>query len=277
MFKNSCRTLSVVAMVLAVGGCASRSASNDPVQGRRLSIKDSDERIQHLAPPVRTPTAHPKPRSEQVVIRATQFAASQAPDPVPQTQRVERTAARPATIPAAVDVQRPAETRRPVAVVEEKSVEMKVAAAPIVPKVIEPAQTDTRPMADVRRGSGPAPVALAPIAPVPKAAEPAMVTPPSNKMDDKTRETLKLADVWMRQNNVGNARTALADAVHSENPELLTALAATYDPVALQRYPKLAGQADSNYALSFYSLAISKGSAEAKEALAKMQAFLGKK
>ena len=83
---------------------------------------------------------------------------------------------------------------------------------------------------------------------------PVAVSPLAVKADEKTRETLKLVDVWMRQGNIGNARTALADAVRTENSELLFALAATYDPVALQRFPKLAEKADSDYAVSFYKL-----------------------
>jgi hypothetical protein len=161
--------------------------------------------------------------------------------------------------------------------VETKSGEMKVAAAPIAPIAAELAQAETRPTVDARRTGGPATVALAPIAPTPKTTDQPAAAAPAAKVDDKTREMLKLVDVWLRQSNISNARTTLADAVRTENPDLLNALASTYDPVALQKYPKLVGFADADYAQSFYALAIAKGSLEAKDGLAKMQAYLGKK
>lgn len=285
-------------MALSLGGCASRSSEPHHVQGPHRSIKDSDERAASMTAPPRTRTAHAEPTHMPKTAAAIRVAANPMPQPTSLSQSTTsgQTSDREPSAPrAALAAPRPSPPNDVKAVEKstEKSVELSSAVTQAPLKAVEPAQSEARPLlearpiADARRGGGPAvvalapvaaaPIAVAPVAPAPMSATPVAVSPLAVKADEKTRETLKLVDVWMRQGNIGNARTALADAVRTENAELLFALAATYDPVALQRFPKLAEKADSDYAVSFYKLAIAKGSTEAKDALAKMQAFLAKK
>ena len=291
MFETSSRSICVLAVTLSLGGCAARTSEPQHVQGPHRSIKDSDERAGSIMASSRTRTVH----AETARVPKTAAAIRMADNPMPQPTTIGHSTAssqtsdrEPSAPRAALTVQRtsaPTDVKS-VEKATEKSVELSSTVAPTPVKPIEPAQSEARATADARRG-GPAVVALAPIAvgptavapiePPQKSATPVAVSPVTAKVDDKTRETLKLVDVWMRQGNIGNARTALADAVRTENAELLYALAATYDPVALQRFPKLAEKADSDYAVSFYKLAMAKGSTEAKDALAKMQAFLAKK
>ena len=285
-------------MALALGGCATRTSEPHHVQGPHRSIKDSDERMSSTTAPSRAGTAHVEPARTQKTAAVVRVADNPTPRPTSLSQSTspDQTSDREPSAPrAALAAPRPSVPNDVKAVEKstEKSVELSSAVAQAPLKAVEPAQSEARhlpearPIADARRGGGPAvvalapvaaaPIAVAPVAPAPMSETPVAVSPLAVKADEKTRETLKLVDVWMRQGNIGNARTALADAVRTENSELLFALAATYDPVALQRFPKLAEKADSDYAVSFYKLAIAKGSSEAKDALAKMQAFLAKK
>jgi hypothetical protein len=272
MFKIQSRILFILAVAVSLGGCETHTAQPESAYWRRAPAREYD-RQPHFAGAPRSRIAQADTPRTSTATRPIRVAAKHKSDIVADVQDDKPKA----EVAAKAQVQPAPVEPRAAATVETKPAEMKVAAAPITPLPADPAQPDTRPTAEARRGGGPAPVALAPVAPAPKASEQVSVAAPAPKVDDKTREMLKLVDVWLRQNNISNARTTLVDAVKSENPDLLNALAGTYDPVALQKYPKLVGHADVEYAQSFYALAIAKGSVEAKEGLAKMQAYLGKK
>jgi hypothetical protein len=168
---------------------------------------------------------------------------------------------------------------------------------------------ENRSSTDLRRSSGPLPATAPPAtpnsaptqpataAPVPKTetqvavatpdkpAAPALVTKPSparsatpgvsNEPGPKTanQRTLQLATLWLAQNNMANARAELAAGAKGEDPALLNALAETYDPIMLKRYPRMSGEADVSRAMDLYKQAIAKGSEPAKSALARLQAM----
>ena len=75
---------------------------------------------------------------------------------------------------------------------------------------------------------------------------------------------------------MANARAALVDGNKGQDPALLLALAETYDPIMLKRYPRMSGEADMKRAMDLYSQAIAKGSEPAKSALARLQTLTTK-
>ncbi len=156
-------------------------------------------------------------------------------------------------------------------------------AAPSVPTPA-PKVVETRPTAEPRR-EAPAPSAPAPsptpnassgsgqqIAALPLPVAPSAVQP----IDNQVRAVIGRAEGWLKAGNVANARALLSDAAKNDNPELLMALGETYDPLALQRYPRLAGQADAMRAVDLYGQAAGKGSDAAKAKLNALNAFLQK-
>lgn len=95
-------------------------------------------------------------------------------------------------------------------------------------------------------------------------------------IDTQVRAVIGRAEGWLKAGNVANARALLADAAKSDNPDLLVALGETYDPLALQRYPRLVGQADALRAVDLYGQAAGKGSDAAKAKLTALNGFLQK-
>jgi hypothetical protein len=105
---------------------------------------------------------------------------------------------------------------------------------------------------------------------------PAAAKPAPSIAEQQVRAVIARADNWLKAGNVANARALLADAAKGENADVITALAETYDPIALQRYPRLAGQADAKWAQELYAQASAKGSEAARERLKALQAFMQK-
>ncbi len=152
-------------------------------------------------------------------------------------------------------------------------------------------KNDVRPSAEARRepSSTPAPPAATPAIAAPVVAPSvtsgnqkivALPLPPTQSVapvgDLQARTAIQRAEGWLKAGNVANARALLADAAKGENSDVVAALAETYDPIALQRYPRLAGQADATRAVELYSQAAAKGSDSAKERLKALQAFMQK-
>jgi hypothetical protein len=297
-------SLSVAALL---AGCASRSAY-DPGE-HRGSIKDTHGAgpQMRVAGPVSTSEV-PAPKSQR---QSVTVASDRTQKPREQAQLEQRTESR-ALIeriapdkPVVKDTQ-PVATEAP----PTKPAEVKVAAEPAVkPPVAQAPVTqpaESRPTADLRRNAGPttitvpatpAPAATTPLAtpkpdaqvaavapaktepspaqPVTKPSPARPTTPgvsaePTSKTP--TQRTLQLASLWLAQNNMANARAELADAAKGEDPVLLNALAETYDPIMLKRYPRMSGEADVGRAIDLYKQAIAKGFEPAKSALARLQA-----
>ena len=80
----------------------------------------------------------------------------------------------------------------------------------------------------------------------------------------------------MKSGQIINARALLQDAARGESPELLAALAATYDPIVLVDYPAAQKAADAKRAADLYETAIGKGSVAAKERLQKLKVYMSR-
>lgn len=91
------------------------------------------------------------------------------------------------------------------------------------------------------------------------------------------RDALDRADAYMKSGQIINARALLQDAARGESPELLAALAATYDPIVLVDYPAAQKAADAMRAADLYEIAIGKGSVAAKERLQKLKVYMSRK
>ena len=126
-----------------------------------------------------------------------------------------------------------------------------------------PAVEAAGPSAAVKLASKPTPLAEAPAAPKYNAGR-------SREMREKMEELLGSGKIIA-------ARTMLREASRDQNPALIEALGQTYDPLVLQKYPKVKpAAADAGKAAELYVLAISKGRTEAKDRLDELRSFLNK-
>lgn len=138
-----------------------------------------------------------------------------------------------------------------------------VALAPIQPKTA-PA---TQPKSGVvtPQAQPPQPPMLPPM--LPKVAAPATA--------ELQRVVIQRSIGHLKSGNIANARAVLTDANRlNDSPEVLTALANTFDPITLQAYPRLVGQADAQRALGLYKQAAAQGHEPAQEALKALEAFV---
>ncbi|MEQ1650435.1 MAG: hypothetical protein ABL898_17795 [Hyphomicrobiaceae bacterium] len=188
----------------------------------------------------------------------------------------------------------PANTPAPVvpkAIVVEPA-PAKVAAVPAptaipAPPIVTPkVELIPAPMSDAsptnRAAKAPAVAPQAPIVAPKMIAKAGDTAPkPSTKttsLSDQVRikDALDRADMFLKTGQVPNARALLQDAARGENADLLTALAATYDPIVLVDYPSAAKSADPKRAVELYEVAIAKGSVAAKERMSKLKEQMSK-
>jgi hypothetical protein len=90
----------------------------------------------------------------------------------------------------------------------------------------------------------------------------------------RVRTVLDQADALMKTGDVTKARAQLQDAARGDSPDLLTALAATYDPIVLLDYPRAQSAADAKRASELYAVAAGKGSKSASDRLAKLKIYM---
>ncbi len=171
----------------------------------------------------------------------------------------------------------------------------KVAAAPVQPAtpVVPKVELIPAPMTDAPAPAKPVvpPVAAKPEIKLPAAAaganmivkspDPASKPVTSTKtasLSEQTRvkDALDRADQFLKTGQAINARALLQEAARGENADLLTALAATYDPIVLKDYPASAKAADAKRAVELYAAAITKGSVAAKDRLTRLKNELSK-
>lgn len=202
----------------------------------------------------------PKPAPVAVAVPAEKT----APTPEPA-----KPAAAPLTQPAAAAMQPaatvPAEPKVELIPAPKASIPAPAQQAAVAPaaKIPAPAKTD----ADIAAGGRPA-TSKAPQA-VPSTTKVASLTEQT-----RVRDALDRADAYMKNGQIINARALLQDASRGENPDLLAALAATYDPVVLVDYPAVQKAADAKRAAELYDNAIGKGSVAAKDRLAKLKVYI---
>lgn len=111
-----------------------------------------------------------------------------------------------------------------------------------------------------------------PVQPTPSRSDKVAVAGDGANID----KALDLADKYMKNGQIAPARAVLQEAARGESPDLLAALAATYDPIVLLDYPAVQKFADAKRAAELYEIAIAKGSAAAKERLAKLKLYMSR-
>jgi TPR repeat protein len=294
-----------LAAVALLAGCASRTA----YQSRETmgSIKDSHAN----APAMRVAGPRPVGKSKSTtpaLSSASKSGIRAATAAISSDGQLASTLVATKPTDAWSDKSAMPETAKPVTVASAQptspdeatpaKAQSAVSAATIIaaksPDPTAPQSAEARATTDLRRNLGPAPVAIVPpavkiadpVVAAPPALAPSAVAPtvplrtavaaPTANVGTGSLKTLNLAGLWLAQNNMTNARAALADATKDNDPTLLNALAETYDPIALKRYPRLANEADSARAIELYTLAAAKGSLPAKSSLARLQAALAK-
>ena len=216
--------------------------------------------------------------SAPTVVSAAPAPAMPPPAPVQQPAKVETAPVQQTTKVEIAPAAAPKADVRPIAEARRES------PSPVVTVVTKPA--------DIAPAPAPQAMALQVMAPAPATVVPAptaasnqqiaalpLPTAPGTAMpnDQQIKGVLTRSEGWMKAGNIANARALLSDAARGDNPDLLTALAETYDPVALRSYPKLLGQADPAKAVEYYSKAAAKGSDAARDRLTSLNQFIHKR
>jgi hypothetical protein len=210
-------------------------------------------------------TLAPTPR-----IAAVPMPPANTPAPiVPKAIIVEPAPAKVAAVPAAVPTAPPAQ------IVTHPIVTPKVELIPA--PVSDVAAANTAPKNDVAKPQAPivAPKIMAKANDIQPTAKPVTKTT-SLSEQVRIKDALDRADMFLKTGQVPNARALLQDAARGENADLLTALAATYDPIVLVDYPSAVKSADAKRATELYEVAIAKGSIAAKERLSKLKEQMSK-
>lgn len=127
----------------------------------------------------------------------------------------------------------------------------KSAAVPATPPAAAAAQPQAAPVTVPAEPK----ITVVPKGDVPVAGK--VVTPAGEQI---VRETITRAQSYMSAGRIENARASLEDAARGGNPDLLVALAETYDPVRLREtYPRLARAGDAARAIAIYEVAKARG------------------
>jgi hypothetical protein len=285
------RLMASLSAIALLTGCASRAAHQSSEYGG--SIKDTHVSV--ASKRVAAPTSVVKLSAVKMKAGSPEHPSAVKSDatyePGPTVQRVITAKTGSDTSAPGADLPTP-KAQAPVSTTTSVSVK---SSEPTLPPQTPPAPQEARATSDLRRNLGPAPVAAAPVVGKPD-SQTVAVSPPKTEVtvtpaaapirapaattdvgaDTTSSKTLNLSGLWLAQNNITNARAALADAVKNQDPALLNALAETYDPITLKRYPRLINEANSARAIELYTQAAAKGSQAAKTSLARLQAFVAK-
>ena len=232
------------------------------------------------------PAPAPAPAAEPPAPAAVPLPPANVPAPiVPKADVPAKSAAAPAVeVTPKVEVVPPPMAGTPAAA-QKPVITPPAEVRPAAPKADAPkaeAPKAEPPKAEVAQPPAVVPpkvVAKAPEQPAPKATPPA--PPASTKVTSLSEQTrvkdaLDRADQFLKTGQATNARALLQDAARGENIDLLTALAATYDPLVLKDYPASASAADPKRAAELYEAAIAKGSVAAKDRLARLKETMSK-
>lgn len=262
-----------------------RSRNSDPAAVRIAAPAPKAPPAVAVAPP-------PPPPVRQAVVAAPPVSIAPPNPTLPAVAAAPTPAPAP---PAAVVVIPPAAPKAP------EPTTVKVAEAAPVATARPIAEARRAPASEVKQGVTTSPAVAAPAIAEPK---PVVVTPPSAATaaptptpqpqpqrqrqvasagpnaaplseTERLREGLARATFYMAASRLANARAVLVDLSRSGHPDVLQALAETYDPLHLRdAYPKLARTGDSAKALEFYDKAKAAGAANADARMRALKEFV---
>lgn len=143
------------------------------------------------------------------------------------------------------------------------------AAAPVMPPAVAVEPPPAKPAASA--------IIIQPRAPAatPKADAPAQPKVAALTDEQRVRDTIARANEYLSTKRLINARALLQDAARDDNPQLLNALAETFDPLVLrEKYPNFARAAEPTRALDIYRRASERGSRSATERFKALSEYL---
>lgn len=260
----------------------------------RAAAAPSKTSVRSSADPLPAPA--PTPKVVTLPPPAPAAAAAIVKDVTPKIAKAEPA---PASVPPASVPMPPANVPPPItpksAMPATPEAPQKSAAAPVQPEtlVVPKVELIPAPMTDAPAPVKPVvpPVTAKPEVKLPAAAaganmivkgtdaaaKPATSTKTASLSEQtRVKDALDRADQFLKTGQAINARALLQEAARGENADLLTALAATYDPIVLKDYPASAKAADAKRAVELYDAAISKGSVAAKDRLTRLKNELSK-
>lgn len=260
-------TPSAPAKLIVATPAPANPASSAPPVGAATTPTDAlaamavaPERVGHVEP-VTPPAPEPAPSRGPVVLQPA-GAPGAAPASAGAVARTTADARRAEPTTAAASPAAP-------------SLPTRVATA-VPPAVAVPAPVVTPPTA-------PSPAAVAPpptVAVTPPSAEtaPTKETPPPRAAalseTQRIKVTLARAQDYLRASRISDARTLLEDAARGGHPDVLFALAETWDPLMLQASnPRLARAGDAPRAIAAYEAARARGAAGADARIEALKAL----